>query len=42
MISRPIVGVVIPRAVMVSAVAQTPMLSLEGKVKQPQHWTLEI
>ena len=21
--------------------AQTPMLSLEGKVKQPQHWTLD-
>jgi molybdopterin-binding protein len=41
MISRPIVGIVVSLLLMVSAVAQTPMLSLEGKVKQPQHWTLD-
>src|ERR1700751_6128423 len=41
MISRPIVTVVVTLLLIVSAVAQTPMLSLEGKVKQPQHWTLD-
>ena len=41
MISRPIVGVVVSLLLMVSAMAQTPVLSLEGKVKQPQHWTLD-
>jgi hypothetical protein len=41
MISRPIVTVVVTLLLMVSAVAQTPMLSLEGKVKQPQHWSLD-
>jgi DMSO/TMAO reductase YedYZ molybdopterin-dependent catalytic subunit len=39
--ARVAAGLVVALLLIVPAAAQTPTLSLEGKVRQPQHWTLD-
>ena len=41
MLSRALAAAVVALFLIVPAVAQSPALSLEGQVKQPQHWTLD-
>ena len=38
---RVVATLIVAASLAVSAAAQSPILMLEGKVKQPQHWTLD-
>ena len=40
-VSRPAAALALALLLTLPAAAQAPMLSLEGKVKQPRHWTLD-
>jgi DMSO/TMAO reductase YedYZ molybdopterin-dependent catalytic subunit len=41
MLSRVAAAILVALLLIAPAMAQSPVLSLEGKVKQPQHWSLD-